>query len=151
MALKNILCAGSVLASIAVGPAQEPAILWLLNIYYHSDSSPAVAITSAGAMKWQSRTDNIVDASPAIAADGQVYFAARQGDFAGMTPAGERKWFLWIGGPVVSSPAISPKGDIYILSHHGVAEAIQGTAGLAQTSWPMYRGNLRHAGRVERH
>jgi hypothetical protein len=51
------------------------------------------------------------------------------------------------GGAVYSSPTIAPDGTVYIGSASGILFALHGTVGLANTPWPMFRGNARHTGR----
>jgi outer membrane protein assembly factor BamB len=54
-----------------------------------------------------------VDSSPAIAADGTVYFGGWDKNFYALNPAGTQQWIFPVGAMVVSSPAIALDGTIY--------------------------------------
>ncbi|MGH7990286.1 MAG: hypothetical protein ACREDS_08885, partial [Limisphaerales bacterium] len=54
-------------------------------------------------------------------------------------------------GNIVGSPAIGDGGTIYI-ANTAYLEAINSKSGLsplAKSSWPMFRANPRHTGRVQ--
>ena len=63
-------------------------------------------------------------------------------------PDGTLKWRYGTGGYVVSSPAIGPDGTVYVGSWDGYLYAFQTLSfGLADSSWPKFRGNIRNTGR----
>jgi outer membrane protein assembly factor BamB len=59
------------------------------------------------------------------------------------------KWRCNCGGPVRSSPAVSADGIIYVGSDDDNVYAINGTAGLANSPWPMFHRDLLHTGRAQ--
>jgi len=72
-------------------------------------------------------------------------------------PNGELKWRFnktegkdYSLGSVYSSPAIGADGTIYLGSNKGKLFAIYSDSpGLAKSSWPMFRHDPRHTGRLE--
>ena len=51
--------------------------------------------------------------------------------------------------PTLSAPTIGPDGTIYAAIENTLY-AFAGTNKLADSSWPMFRQNARHTGRIER-
>jgi outer membrane protein assembly factor BamB len=145
---------------------------WQLHTGGVRESSPAIdeqgviclgvnsciwAINPDGTRKWNPTglcIDNgehnwYFDSSPAVTADGVVVIGGDQGvvvawDVANNGP----RWETMIGGPVKASPSIGLDGTIYIGSDGSRVHAFRGTASLASSSWPKFRGNLRQTGRV---
>jgi outer membrane protein assembly factor BamB len=92
-----------------------------------------------------------IDVSPVVAADGLVYFATAWGELSAFKPRGPIVWTAFIGRGVIpnSSPAIGTDGLIY-LGDGRILYCFVATnaAPLAKSSWPMFRANPRHTGRV---
>ena len=150
---------------------RDGRLRWKLHTGSISESSPVIgsdgkiyvganrylwAITSDGRKKWDRGVDDI-DASPAIAADGTVYFIFRGGQLMAYNQdesLGERWWkwtyYLYPGG--YASPSIGPKGSIYlpglVTNFTNCFVAVKGEAPLAKTPWPKFRGNLRNTGNL---
>ena len=53
------------------------------------------------------------DSSPAIGADGTIYFGVFNGDFRAVSPDGSPKWVFHAGLEIKSSPAIGSDGTLY--------------------------------------
>ena len=91
-----------------------------------------------------------VDATPAIAANGDIYCSAPWRKLSAFQPDGHEKWHVDTEANLVASPVIAEGGTIYI-SDGSFLRAINSPAGLplaAKSSWPMFRANPRHTGRV---
>jgi outer membrane protein assembly factor BamB len=78
-----------------------------------------VAIDSRGIEKWQFRTRIDIKSSPAIAADGAIYFGCRDRRLYAVSPDGRALWSYLTGAWVDSSPAIGTNGVIYAGSWDG--------------------------------
>ncbi|MDB6112754.1 MAG: Pyrrolo-quinoline quinone [Pedosphaera sp.] len=90
-----------------------------------------------------------IDSSPAIVADGIFIFGSDQGSLYGFSATNNpSEWSVSLGGRVTASPTIAPDGTVYIGSNATKFHAVRGTKGLANSSWPKFRGNLRQTGRV---
>ncbi len=101
-------------------------------------------------------TGYFIEASPAVAANGEIYFSAPWRSLMAI----HRGWPSTLAvnhrhesdhGDIIASPAIGKDGTIYIAEEDWL-EAINSTnrlAPLAKSSWPMFRANPRHTGRVE--
>ena len=93
----------------------------------------------------------LVGPAPAVAANGLVYFASSWGNLTAFDAPGRMVWFGDIGKGVVPtiSTVIGSDGTIYA-GDGRILHAFAGTNGapLANSSWPMFRANARHTGRV---
>lgn len=113
------------------------------TIYVGSDDGNLYAICAThnahcsggpGTLKWafmtaSSALGNQVDSSPAIGADGTIYFGARDHSLYALTdkgthPALKAGWPFSTDGEVASSPAIGGDGTIYITNEQGHLYAV---------------------------
>jgi len=99
-------------------------------------------------LRWEFATGDRIISSPAVAADRTLYVGSDDGNFYALnTRSGQPRWVFSVGTVIHSSPVIARNGTIYF----GAARtlfAVKGAAGPALSSWPMYRQNERHTGRV---
>ncbi|MGC8887566.1 MAG: PQQ-binding-like beta-propeller repeat protein [Verrucomicrobiia bacterium] len=65
-----------------------------------------------------------VQSSPAVGADGTIYFGADNGIFYALSPGGKKKWEFVTSGPIVSTPAIAADGTIYVASIDRIVYAL---------------------------
>jgi len=122
---------------------------------YLSVNQDDVSVSSDGKMRWDLSSPSLVDASPAVAATGEIYFSAPYRDLMAVTQAGQVLWRVNTDSNpehnnIVASPAIGSDGTIYVANVKYLC-AINSTnhlAPLAASSWPMFRANPRHSGRV---
>jgi outer membrane protein assembly factor BamB len=77
-----------------------------------------------GSLKWKFDARGIVDASPAIGADGTIYFGSHDKNFYALNPDGSVRWKFATGGEIVASPAIGREGEIYFSSLDGNVYAL---------------------------
>ena len=109
-----------------------------------------LAQDSPGTLKWKFQAGGPVFSSPAMEADGTIYFGSGDESFYALSPDGSLKWKFLTGSVVWSSPTIGMDGTIYLGSDDGYLYAIDsGTGqGLANSSWPMFHHDPQHTGRV---
>ncbi len=90
-----------------------------------------------------------MNVSPVVAADRTVYLSPWR-DLVAFGPDGKRLWRLPSDYTVSASPAIGDDGTIYVTEGKflDALAATNGSSPLAKSSWPMFRANLRHTGRV---
>ncbi len=79
---------------------------------------------TSGTQKWVFPTDDFVQSSAAIGADGTVYVGSQDGNLYAINPGGTQKWAFDIGSAVKSSPAIGFDGTIYVGADDGKVYAI---------------------------
>ena len=90
--------------------------LWDTNFY---------ALNPDGTKKWSFPSGGIIDSSPAIGADGTIYFGSHDKNFYALNPDGSKKWTFATGGQIGSSPAIGADGTIYFSSTDGNLYALR--------------------------
>ena len=93
----------------------------------------------------------LIDATPAVAANGKVYFSAPWRKLSAFQQNGTELWHVDTAADQVASPTIGSDGTIFVCDGLFL-RAINSTNGLAppaKSSWPMFRANARHTGRVQ--
>jgi outer membrane protein assembly factor BamB len=89
-----------------------------------------------------------IDSTPALSADGIVVFGTDYGTLMTLEVATNRPvWSARLVGEIKSSPTIAPDATVYVGTGNHFAR-VQGTRGLAHSSWPKFRADLRQTGRV---
>ncbi len=126
----------------------------------HRRPAEVLSISPEGSINWRYTVESIhftpddVYSTPAVGADGLIYFAAETGFVYALNPNGTLNWkqdlhcgFNW------SSPTLLNDGILYIggmTNEGGALMALQTTSmGYASSPWPGYRQNNRNTGRVE--
>ncbi|MBU0684671.1 MAG: PQQ-binding-like beta-propeller repeat protein [Thermoplasmatota archaeon] len=108
---------GSILAEANASLANSP---WPMFGHdpCHTGRSQYDTSANDGRKKWEFATQTYVRSSPAIGADGRVYFCSDDGYLYAVDAAGKKSWQLQLTVPsmpgAVSSPAIATDGTIYI-------------------------------------
>jgi outer membrane protein assembly factor BamB len=121
--------------------------------------------------------NEIISGTPAVGVDGVIYVptaifysigrkinhAPFGGKIYALSSEGELHWIFTTEGDILSSPALAPDGILYFTSFgpcqwkteggvkdcEGRAYALQtGSPGLADSPWPMFRGDPQHSGQV---
>ena len=120
------------------------------NLYLTVNKSFA-SISSAGKTRWQLGLPAITDSTPACAAGGAVYFALPWHMLLAQNSDGHELWNLDTGDFIPSAPNMSASGVIYAANHQCLL-AIQPniSAPPAKSSWPLWRANPQHTGRVQK-
>jgi outer membrane protein assembly factor BamB len=97
-----------------------------------------------GKEKWSFRSVNMIQATPAIGADGTVYIPSYDKviyAFEGQT--GKKKWSRLLGDSISSSPAIGPDGGLYVGANDGRLYALNATDGSVR--WSFLAGDTIHS------
>src|SRR5208282_2755465 len=100
------------LAVVAVSRAQLAATPWPMFHHglTHTGLSPYDTSGNPGTLKWAFHTTYDVESSPAIGADGTIYFGSEDytsgGSLYALGPDGGLKWRFLTSSDVTSSPAI---------------------------------------------
>ncbi len=63
--------------------------------------------------EWKTPIGSTSDSSPALSADGTIYFATWEGRLWALNPDGSRKWVFRAGLDIKSSPAVGADGTVY--------------------------------------
>jgi outer membrane protein assembly factor BamB len=79
---------------------------------FTSDWSKAYAV-SVWRPKWRYRTDDRIQSSPAIGADGTLYIGSFDHCLYAIDPQGNFRWRKVTGSRISSSPAVGPDGTVY--------------------------------------
>ncbi len=133
-------------------PTSSPIIGPDGTIYSTFTGGRAIALTASGQPRWNYQIDgelppDVVVTSPALAADGTLYFGAGSSLFA-LDPGGRLLWRKDIaqGQSPLSAPLIGPDGTVYVVVHGEELVAVEGTGSpLAAGQWPMVDKDARHS------
>ena len=104
-----------------------------------------------GKKRWDWCSPVPVNATPAVAANDEVYFSAPWRNLFAFQSDRTDLWHFSANGNLAASPVIGDNGTIYICDGMFL-HAINSANGLpppAKSSWPMFRANARHTGRVQ--
>ena len=111
---------------------------------------PSNCEVQPGTLLWEFKTGGLVHSSPAIGADGTVYFGSNDNKVYALDGAsGAKKWEFETGYLVYSSPAMGSDGTVYVGSWDRKVYAIATDSnGPAKSPWPMFGQNAQRIGRV---
>ncbi len=103
------------------------------------------AVDAAGTLLWSFETDDCVEGTAAIAADGTVHVASQDGILHVLNPDGTLKSWYRCDGTLTYSPTIGDDGTVYVGSSAGTLYALAGDSPLdADAPWPMFGRDERH-------
>jgi outer membrane protein assembly factor BamB len=88
-----------------------------------SDWSKAYGV-SVWRPKWRYRTDDRIQSSPAIGADGTLYIGSFDHCLYAIDPQGNFRWRKETGSRISSSPAVGPDGTVYFGSQDSSLYAV---------------------------
>jgi outer membrane protein assembly factor BamB len=147
----------------AVSP--EGGLKWRLKTGGVTESSPVIgqdgtiflgvnerfwAIAPDGKKAWERPGQLFIFSTPLALADNSVCFAAQEGSLLNLAARDQCKWVFPLGFGGVT-PTIGPGGTIYLIGHvvnvGSKVYAVSNEVGMAQSSWPKFRGNVRNTGR----
>ncbi len=113
---------------------------------------------SAGGLVWQTVSNapsSWASTSPAIDRAGNIYYCVSNSVIA-LNAQGQFLWTIYAGYTIplwhlsITSPTIGPNGTLYAALGSTLYAIATGTNGPADSPWPMYRGNARHTGKIEK-
>ena len=83
-----------------------------------ASATTSITIAEPGTLKWHYDTGIRVQSSPAIDADGTVYFGGKDGNLYALNPQdGSLKWSFATGGAIDTPPTIDADGTVYFGSN----------------------------------
>jgi outer membrane protein assembly factor BamB len=138
------------------GITRSSPVLGVDGTIYVSVNTNHCAIAAAGSFKWQRAfwyppPGFFGETAAAVLADGLVVFSGGDG-YVMTVPADdgarEWRWNFQLGAPSFSSVAVGRNGTVYALSEGLALHALANAAPLAESSWPMFRADPQHTGRV---
>jgi outer membrane protein assembly factor BamB len=134
------------------GMTESSPVLDAQGEIYLAVNNMKFGVSATGEKIWDYPSQFPMDYSPTVAANGLVYFVSAWGNLAAFTSRGQQSWLVEIGRGIVpqSSPAISADGTIYLDTGRALYSfaATSGTPP-AKSSWPMFRADAQHTGRVQ--
>ena len=108
-----------------------------------------ICVSRQGEKVWERGSADVIDASPAVAANAIIYCASPWRNIFGLQTNGVSQWEILEDSAITASPAIGNDGTIYATEGmYLVAIVATNSAPPAKSSWPMFRANPRHTGRV---
>jgi len=134
------------------GFTESSPVLDVQGQIYLGVNEKKACISPAGDKLWFYGTPCNLDVSPAAAANGLVYFATAWSEFVAMNARGQTTWSATLSSYGMipnNSMAIATNGVVYFGNGRTLfALAVTNAAPLAESSWPMFRANTHHTGRV---
>jgi outer membrane protein assembly factor BamB len=124
------------------------------NLYLGANDGPnghGVSVDPNGKRRWMQYAAIPDDDSPAVAAGGDVYFSLTWRHlYAFALLDGGVRWQLDTEMNLTASPVIADDGTIYACDGHSLYAIVPPghPSAPAKSSWPMFRANARHTGRV---
>lgn len=124
----------------------------------HRQPAEILAVSPSGTIQWRYTVESVhftpddVYSTPAVGADGLLYFGAETGFIYALNPDGTLNWkYDFHCGLNWSSPTIIEDGTLYIgilLNDGGSLLALETTSfGYANSPWPTFRQNNKNTGR----
>ncbi len=139
---------GSSVWTNRTGFGHTSAVIGTSNRLYLGRWTAAAAFGINGSTNWVFELGQRINASPAAAEDGTVYFTSgddgsESGALIALRPDGTKAWDFKPGGRFGDgSPVIASDGTIYVGSDNrsgAFLHALRGSAGPANTPWPLFR------------
>lgn len=124
------------------------------TVYVASDRTFYAFRPDTGAVRWRTDIATGSISTAAVRSDGVIIFGADDGVIRALNPNGTERWrYETQAGPdklIESSPLIAPDGSIYIGSFDGGLYKLAGNGTSLSTfsTWPAFRRDARHSGRV---
>ena len=129
----------------------SPALDSAGNIYL-SVNNHDVSVSPDGKVRWDWTTAQPIEESPAVTAADTVYFSWPWRRLYAIRTNQEIVWYSDLNWNLSASPVIGDRGAIYFPAGKCLY-AINPASSLpppAKSSWPMFRANARHSGRVQK-
>ena len=130
-ALRMTNCMRSTPAACCSGPlpAAAPSLLlrrWERTARFTSArcDHALYALNPDNTLQWSFATGGAITSSPAIDANGIIYFGSGDTRCYAITPGGTQQWAYGIGSSVDSSPVLGANGTLYVGAHDGKLYAI---------------------------
>ncbi len=121
---------------------------------YLAGHTNVLAVGPDGKIKWQWPLGNqypglTTEATWAALANGNIVTVPGDGQAVTLKPDPDPAWYYWLEGWSHSSPAVATDGTVYLLGLSSHLHALRGDSPLAKSSWPMFRADPQHTGRVQ--
>jgi outer membrane protein assembly factor BamB len=126
------------------------------NVYFGTESGEFISLSSSGSERWIFFETGSSGSTPAVRNDGVIYFRMSFADddslFA-INEDGSRRWAFSIGASEenepVPSPTIGDNGIVFISGGNAFYGLVGSSGGPALSSWPMFRHDRKHTGRID--
>ena len=116
---------------------------------YIGDNNSKAGISESGQLLWRYGAPLFVDATPAVTANGCAYFPTAWRELQALDNKGNLRWSLSTADAAKNSPVVGSNGIIYLAGGRNLmAIAPTNSPTLAKSSWPMWRADSRHTGRI---
>ena len=118
--------------------------LYILRTRWNSSGGrKLVCLNPDGTLKWEFALTSTASATPAIGADGKIYFCTWDDELIAVNPDGTEAWRT-IGE---TSPVIADDGTIYVGKGYTLYAILSSSLGLADSPWPRFQQNNQNTGR----
>jgi outer membrane protein assembly factor BamB len=122
------------------------------NLYFAA-AKEQCSLDPDGKVRWRFKSyyNNPVSTSAAVLANGQVFTADPWSNSAMANSDGKFLWQAPVAYGNCASANVNPAGDIFVVDGQRlcVLQPLMNAAPPAKSSWPLWRANAQHTGRVE--
>jgi len=110
-----------------------------------------LSVDRNGKKRWDCCSPVTINATPAVAGGGAVYFSAPWRSLFAFQNDHTDLWHFSTDANITTSLVIDGSGTIYVCDGKFLyaINSANGLAPPAKSSWPMFRANARHTGRVQ--
>jgi outer membrane protein assembly factor BamB len=95
-----------------------------------TNTCQGIGPTAKGVVAWSQELYGSFTQSPAVGADGTLFFCSDSGALYAVGQSGQRLWSYQTGGSLDGPPAIGKDGTVYITSEDGYLYALNGAGAL---------------------
>jgi outer membrane protein assembly factor BamB len=120
------------------------------TVYFGCNDGFFYALNPDGTPMWKYMVGHVIASTPAVRADGTIVVGTGKDAVYAFNADGTVKWIAATGDWVDSSPVIASDGTIYIGCYDKKLYALNGTGSPLSvlSSWPMFRRDREHGGRI---
>ncbi len=119
------------------------------NLYLCINKAMA-SISREGKIRWQNNSHILMDGSPAVAGNGEIYFSHPWTAIGGFQTNGVLAWSFDLKNSLAGSPNVDARGIIYASNGQDIMalQPLTQATPPARSSWPVWRGNPQHTGQA---
>ncbi|MCF7668604.1 MAG: immunoglobulin domain-containing protein [Verrucomicrobia bacterium] len=118
------------------------------TVFFGSYDGKFYALSADGKRKWFFKSGGPVQSCPAVTEDGTVYFGSDDNVYYALDNRGKIRWVFPTKNVARSAIMLGMDGTAFFGGETNRLFAVRGHSSVANSAWPMFRGDSRHSGIV---